>query len=178
MYFDDYPMFSLEKTAPETDALVSDFLDLLGWRHDRTGPKGKPFSPSFDVLGMTMDLAGLRQAGSVTLKNKEGRVEKIASKVVQVQQTGNLSLAEAQEIHGLLNFATGYFAGRSLKYCCFKISIERLVRGGSCLAEKYPARDDSPGYKHNDDTCVDRSWEGGVGGLGAVLLDESSGSRL
>ena len=105
-------------------------------------------------------------------------MEKIASKVVQVQQTGNLSLAEAQEIHGLLNFATGYFAGRSLKYCCFKISIERLVRGGSCLAEKYPARDDSPGYKHNDDTCVHRSWEGGVGGLGAVLLDESSGSRL
>lgn len=36
VYFDDYPMFSPEKTAPETDALVSDFLDLLGWRHDRT----------------------------------------------------------------------------------------------------------------------------------------------
>lgn len=64
-------MFAPEKIAQQTDALVSDFLDLLGWRHDRTGPKGKPFSPSFDVLGMTLHLAGLRQAGSVTLKGRE-----------------------------------------------------------------------------------------------------------
>ena len=41
-YFDDYPMFSPKGAAAETDALVSDFLDLLGWRHDRTGPKGTP----------------------------------------------------------------------------------------------------------------------------------------
>jgi len=69
VYFDDYPMFAPKKAAPETDALVSDFLDLLGWRHDRTGPKGKPFAPSFDVLGMTLDLTNLKQAGVVTLKN-------------------------------------------------------------------------------------------------------------
>ena len=47
-------------------------------------PRANRFSPSFDVLGMTLDLAGLRQAGSVTLKTKEGRVEKISSKVLQV----------------------------------------------------------------------------------------------
>jgi hypothetical protein len=121
VYFDDFPMFAPEKAAPETDVLVSDFLDLLGWRHDRTGPKGKPFAPSFDVLGMTLDLADLQRAGVVTLKNKEGRVEKIASKISGIQQEGTMSLAEAQELHGLLNFATGYFAGRSLKYACFKI---------------------------------------------------------
>ena len=73
VYFDDYPMFSPEKTAAETDAMVSDLLDLLGWRHDRTGPKGKPFAPSFDVLGLTLDMASLSQEGIVTLKNKEGR---------------------------------------------------------------------------------------------------------
>ena len=60
-------------TAAETDAMVSDLLDLLGWRHDRTGPKGKPFAPSFDVLGLTLDMASLSQEGIVTLKNKEGR---------------------------------------------------------------------------------------------------------
>jgi hypothetical protein len=191
VYFDDYPMFSPEKTAPETDALVSDFLDLLGWRHDRTGPKGKPFSPSFDVLGMTMDLAGLRQAGSVTLKNKEGRVEKIASKVAQVQHTGNLNLAEAQEIHGLLNFATGYFAGRSLKYCCFKI-FSLVDKGNShvkqlrdwCEEVLVLLKSIQPRtipLSINTRTVLvftDGSWEGGVGGLGAVLLDESSGSRV
>ena len=76
VYFDDYPMFSPEGSSQDTDALVSDFLDLLGWRHDRTGPKGKPFSPSFDVLSMTLDLSNLESTGHLTLKNKEGRVER------------------------------------------------------------------------------------------------------
>ena len=184
-------MFAPDKTAPETDAVVSDFLDLLGWRHDRTGPKGKPFSPSCDVLGMTLDLAGLRQAGSVTLKNKEGRVDKISSKILQVQQSGNMSLAEAQEIHGLLNFATGYFAGRSLKYSCFKI-FSLIDRGKSqssqlkawCEEVLVLLKSVQPRtipLSINTKTALvftDGSWENGVGGLGAVLLDESASSSV
>ena len=56
VYFDDYPMFS-PKIAEETDQLLADFLDLLGWRHDQTGPKGRPFDCNFDVLGVTLDLS-------------------------------------------------------------------------------------------------------------------------
>ena len=121
VYFDDYPMFSPESSAHETDMLVSDFLDLLGWHHDRTGPTGKPFAPSFDVLGLTLDLTGLRNDRSVILRNKGGRVKKIASKIAKVKDSGVMSLSDAQEIHGLLNFATAYFVARSLKYACFRI---------------------------------------------------------
>ena len=191
VYFDDYPMFSPEGSSQDTDALVSDFLDLLGWRHDRTGPKGKPFSPSFDVLGMTLDLSNLESKGHLTLKNKEGRVEKIAAKVLQVQQSGQMSLPEAQEIHGLLNFATGYFAGRSLRYSCFKIfsvvgkdqSIAEPTQDWCCdvlvLLENTKPR--TIPVAINSKTILiftDGSWEDGFGGLGAVLLDESSGSRV
>ena len=70
VYFDDYPMFLPEASAQETDTLVSDFFDLLGWRHDRTGPKGKPFASAFDVLVLTLDLSGLRNSDSVTLKQR------------------------------------------------------------------------------------------------------------
>ena len=52
VYFDDYPM-SPACSSDSTDHVVSEFLDLLGWRHDRTGPKGRPFASSFDVLGLT-----------------------------------------------------------------------------------------------------------------------------
>jgi len=140
---------------------------------------------------MTLDLAGLRQAGSVTLKTKEGRVEKISSKVLQVQQSGNMILTEAQEIHGLLNFATGYFAGRSLRYSCFKIfslvdkckSQARQLKAWCeevlVLLESVQRR--TIPININTNTVLvfrDGSWEGGVGGLGAVLLDESTGSRI
>ena len=140
---------------------------------------------------MTLDPTGLRQAGSVTLKTKEGRVEKISSKVLQVQQSGNMSLAEAQEIHGLLNFATRYFAGRSLRYLCFKIfslvdkckSQARQLKAWCeevlVLLEGVQRR--TIPININTNTVLvfrDGSWEGGVGGLGAVLLDESTGSRI
>ena len=115
VYFDDYPMFSPKASGVETGSLASDFLDLLGWRHDRTGPKGKPFHPSFDVLGMTMHLSGLQESQTITLNNKEGRIEPISSKVRKVQEAGQMALSDAQEIHGLLNFATRYFAGRALR---------------------------------------------------------------
>ena len=55
------------------------------------------------------------------MKNKEGRAEKIASKIEEVQRDEKMTLQDAQETHGLLNFANGYFAGRVLKYACFKI---------------------------------------------------------
>ena len=126
VYFDDYPMFSPRSLAEETDWMVSEFLDLLGWRHDRTGPKGQPFSSSFDVLGMTLNLAELQAHQRVIVQNKLGRVEKISQKIKAICNAGVLTLAEAQELHGLLNFATGYFAGRFLKYACFKISLWSL----------------------------------------------------
>ena len=119
--FDDYPMFSPDSSAQETDTLVSDFLGLVGWRHDRSGPKGKPFASSFDVLGLTLDPAGLRNDRAAMLGSKEGRVETIVSKINKIKDSGVMSLSDAQKIHGLLNFATGYFVGgRSLKYACFK----------------------------------------------------------
>jgi hypothetical protein len=95
----------------------------LGWRHDRTGPKGKPFAQSFDVLGLTLDLSGLRNNHSVILKNKEGRVDKISSKILKIKEVGVMSLSDAQEIHGLLNFATGYFAVPQLKNWCDEVFL-------------------------------------------------------
>ena len=89
VYFDDYPMFSPEQTAQETDTLVSDFRDLLGWRHDRTGPKGKPFAQSFDVLGLTLDLSGLRNNHSVILKTKKGESTKYLPRYSRLRRWGS-----------------------------------------------------------------------------------------
>ena len=121
VYCYDYPMFSPETSAQETDNVVSDFLDLLGWRHDRTGPKGKPFASSFDVLGMNLDLSGLRNANSVTLKNKEGRVENFflkfsMSRKIFVFATG-LSRALDAVPHGIPKwmYSGGRFFKRSIK---------------------------------------------------------------
>jgi hypothetical protein len=52
---------------------------------------GKPFHPSFDVLGMTMHLSGLQES-----QTKEGRIEKKSSKVRKVQEAVQMALSDAQ----------------------------------------------------------------------------------
>lgn len=51
-FYDDYPMFSPTELAEDADNSASELLDILGWRHARTGPKGQPFAESFNVLGV------------------------------------------------------------------------------------------------------------------------------
>ena len=91
-------------------------------------------------------------------------------------------LAEAQEIHGLLNFATGYFAGRFLKYACFKI-FALIDREGQGKAQLISWCDDVLAFLEavqprtvsiSLDTRTilvfsDGSWEDGVAGIGAVV---------
>ena len=69
-------MFSPEELATSADEAASELLDLLGWRHARTGPKGKPFESSFNVLGCSLSLDRVT-SGEVVLENKQGRLERI-----------------------------------------------------------------------------------------------------
>ena len=68
-----------------------------------------------------MGLEPLSRSRSGDVKNKNGRVDKISNKVLAIRDSGRMSLADAQALHGLLNLATGYFAGKFLKYAFFKI---------------------------------------------------------
>eukprot|EP00435_Cladocopium_sp_Y103_P021865 s4516_g5.t1 len=102
-----------------------------------------------------------------------------------------MSLAEAQELHGLLNFATGYFAGRFLKYACFKIfslvSIEaQRPRNLTTWCEEVltliraaqPRTIPTAVDTRNVIIFTDGSWESGVAGIGACIFDETTGMRL
>ena len=71
VFFDDFPMFSPVELCDSADESASELLDILGWLHAKTGPKGKPFESSFDVLGCNLNLAGVPE-GYVTLENKQG----------------------------------------------------------------------------------------------------------
>ena len=125
------------------------------------------------------------------VKNKEGRAEKIASKMQEVQRKENMTLQDAQEIHGLLNFANGYFSGGALKYACFKFFS--LVQKGEkhlshlkdwcndviiLLQESKPRKIPLGLDTRTVLSFTDGSWEKGTAGLGAVLIHETSGHSL
>ena len=190
VFYDDYTLFSPSESSEDADGVASDFLDLLGWRHARTGPKGLPFQEKFTVLGTEIDL-GRISTGTVTLANKPGRVERIIKLLEHHMEKGSVTLHEAQVAHGLFRHACGFFAGRSFVQLCnellslgnpvvrsttsqvksvcsyavevLKCSAPRVVK---CGLEKSPIL-----------VFTDGSWEKGEAGIGAVVLDQYTETR-
>ena len=191
VFYDDFPLFSPEELAVNADEAASELLDLLGWKHAKTGPKGLPFMPKFQVLGCCLDLAKLTE-GVLVLENKPGRVERLVENLSNIRKAGRMSLHEAQVIHGLLRYACGFFAGRHLHQVC----VERMALGGRAHSQTSADVVQFCDYAVSAlQSCVPRvihvshetkpvlvftdgSWERGVAGIGAVILDSATGQAF
>ena len=112
-YYDDFPTICISDIASLTSRCMSLLLNLLGWEHAQVGTKALDFDSEFTALGAS-DLSGLAQ-GKFVLGNKPGRVDKIVAMVKSVQEAGRITRAQAAEIQGHLNFASGFYMSRSLK---------------------------------------------------------------
>ena len=188
VFYDDFPLFSPTAGAAEADRVVSEFLDALGWRHAKTGHKGRPFSEEFEVLGMSLCLRGIAQ-GEVRLANKQGRVERIIDRLQEISNKGAISRQDAQVIQGLLQYASGFYAGRPLKHSSHILS--KIVGGLSfsprdlsdfCMHTVSLLRDEGPRIlKHSMVKDIvhlwtDGSWEQGVAGIGVAAHDCLTGT--
>ncbi|CAE7578571.1 unnamed protein product [Symbiodinium sp. CCMP2592] len=183
-YFDDCPLFAPEEGAQEADECISQFFTMLGWSHAVTGEKGKPCSSSFDVLGLTLDLSQL-QKGLVVLRNKPGRVEKILSEFDKVSEPEAITRHQIQVLHGLLNFAAGFYSGRVLKHLCYDLleflewrgpvafqRLQKLSARVKHVLESMPPRVLSCNFACESILVwTDGSWESGHAGIGACIWD-------
>eukprot|EP00435_Cladocopium_sp_Y103_P045469 s290_g13.t1 len=128
VFYDDFPFFSPAELAGDADASASALLDLLGWKHARTGPKGLPFAAKFQVLCCSLDLTGV-SSGELVLENKPGRLDRLQQQLLRMKNAGKLTLHEGQVLHGLLRYACGFFSGRHLFQVCAEIM--NLVSGST-----------------------------------------------
>ena len=189
VFFDDFPMFSPSELCDSADSSASELLDLLGWLHAKTGPKGKPFEDSFDVLGCNLSLANIPK-GLVTLENKQGRISRLADRLGEIRTLGKLHLHEAQIMHGLMRYACGFFAGRRLQQVCSEIFS--LTRPGfiqdsravtdfcdyalKSLADCRPRILEASAVQSPILIFTDGAWENRTASLGAVVIDTWDGS--
>eukprot|EP00435_Cladocopium_sp_Y103_P046528 s3318_g13.t1 len=114
VYYDDFPMLEMQETADSATEGVAAILDLLGWKFARAGKKAAPFSSSFDVLGISIDLSEIAN-GSIGLRNKPSRVESLSAILDKLVMDARVEPAVASSLHGQLNFAQGQFLGAPLK---------------------------------------------------------------
>jgi hypothetical protein len=106
-YFDDFSVLELDCLATDTQKLVDDLLDLLGWETKEQ----KPFAKRFDVLGVVCDLS-MAASGKVVFANKQSRIDEVASAAEAFVKRGILLQAEARSFRGRFVFASGQTFGR------------------------------------------------------------------
>ena len=189
VFYDDFPLFSPAELAENADKSASELLDLLGWKHARTGPKGKAFDSTFTVLGCNLDLSEVDK-GAITMENKPGRIDRLLEHLKKVEAANRISLHEAQILHGLLRYACGFLAGRHLFQVCAEVMAlgsgqskgnRRNLKdfcsyAAQALSSCKPRRLVANSERRPILVFTDGSWEAGHAGLGAVIVDTADGS--
>ena len=185
-YFDDFP--TVERTAgcKVLSLAVSAVLDMLGWTHAKEGDKALNFAEAFDLLGVNFNLATL-PAGVLTVSNKQSRLEKLCQTLDGISMEGEISAAKASELQGLLNFAVGYYSGKSLKHLvsAFMPYAERTGSSKTqelkslcayaklMLTSLAPRQHTVLGQRSPILIFTDGAWESGVATAGAIVVDGS-----
>ena len=183
VFYDDFPLLSPAASSDNADAIVSAFLDELGWLHAKTGVKGKPFAEEFDVLGMSLQLSSFGE-GKVVLANKQGRIERIIDRMQEIAARGEIRRHEAQVLQGLLQYASGFYSGRALKHASHVLAkISSGLHFGPkdlsdfCFHTVNLLRDESPRILSSSmitdvvHLWTDGAWESGIAGVGVAVHD-------
>ena len=114
VFYDDFALLEPSGGATLASMAAENLLELLGWKYATEGSKASKFEPCFNLLGAQLDLASLHE-GFVKVSNKPSRLVKLKELLAAMKQNRRISKSEAQSMHGLLNYASGFFLGQSLK---------------------------------------------------------------
>ena len=191
VFYDDFPMFQPCGLAKDADESASQLLDLLGWKHAKTGSKAAPYQARFNVLGCALDLSDI-SSGSVKLENKPGRIDRLVELLKKTSEEGALTRHQSQVIHGLMRYACGFFSGKYLHQVCAEV-----MAIGSAPSKKGPAeirsfcdyairmlqtsqpRQIHCGFEKKPILIfTDGCWEAGFAGIGAVISDVATGTKI
>ncbi|CAE7232143.1 unnamed protein product, partial [Symbiodinium pilosum] len=139
--------------AEKERSVMKGVLDILGWDFARDSAKGVSFGSVLNVLGVQMDISCLHQ-GTVVLTNKPERIDKLVAKLKRVEESGSVTLREAQVLLGWFNFASGH------AMTLLQTASPRLI---NCFQDLTPVMR----------IWTDGSWEDGEGEKALSLVNAS-----
>ncbi|CAE7225523.1 unnamed protein product, partial [Symbiodinium sp. CCMP2456] len=178
VFFDDYPMVATGSGSQILLKSASSVLNLLGWAHAEEGEKAPGFQQEFVALGVQISLNNLGQ-GRFTVSNKPGRVEKLVA-MIQEAATNPDVAKSLPELHGHLNFASGFFYNKGLKFVSKALNkassdpasevFQGLCRVAVSLLRATPPRSFDLSISGPPLLVfTDGAWESGRAGAGAVV---------
>lgn len=190
VFYHDFVLLEPQHTSTLASMAAENLLDALGWAFAKEGSKASGFNASFNLLGAQLNLSWLAE-GRIEVSNKEGRVDKLLKLLEDVSDAGSISRHMAQSIQGLLNYASGFFLGNSLKLpsrafaniiskpsCASREDLKKLCSFTSSILKQSKPR--TWGCWESGEPVIvftDGSFEDDRGLWGSVVIDMQSGNK-
>ena len=186
-FYDDYPTISPKASSSLLSKSMSNMLTLLGWDHAKVGSKAIDFAADFNALGISVQLGNLNK-GAFILCNKEGRIERLCAMLQKIGENGFISKSEAAQIQGHLNFASGFYISKALRFLSSSFSrladipkalgsrdLVALANLSIKMLQAIPPRAYvAESFKSPFLIFTDGAWESGIATGGAVTYDPVS----
>ena len=94
---------------------MSNMLTLLGWDHAKVGSKAIDFAADFNALGISVQLGNLNKEPSF-FATRRGASKLLCAMLQKIGENGFISKSEAAQIQGHLNFASGFYISKALRF--------------------------------------------------------------
>ena len=137
VFVDDFPTLEVTPLVKSASDAFSRLLNALGWAHATAGKKAVDFGDRWVALGAKFDVSRLH-LGELEVSNKEGRSDHIQSLAERMLDDGADLRQLATSLQGLLNFASGFTLGSSLKplaRTCSRIAARPASFGAEALKQ-------------------------------------------
>lgn len=185
-FYDDFIMASAPELSQSCSSSMEVLFNLLGWAYAKEGDKATTFGPTCQALGVVLDFD--RSAdGVLKVSNTPNRVQDIQATISEILSANLLSPALALQLRGRLGFTENFVMGRCGSWT-LKLLVEHAYQCTSFVPS--PELRDSLSFmlerlssnlsKEVKSSAAERftiycdaSFEGGSGGIGAVLYNAS-----
>ena len=184
-YFDDFPHVDVASAAMRTQAVMEEFMEILGWRIAKEPGKRLPPSGRFTVLGVVVDLEHAVE-GVVKVHNKPERAQELQEVLKEVEISGSFPPALAAKVQGRMMFAEAQCCGRWLLPVLEPVKMRAMMPATVKWADNQIVQSlrmcvkllkEAPSRTLNalssEEPCVvftDGAYEAGVASCGVVLI--------
>lgn len=110
-FYDDYSVVTSAALEKSTSWACESLFKLLGLKFAEEGPKCQPFSSSFKMLGVVMNLDE-SDARQITIGHTQERSSELSGNIARHLEAGTISSKEAERLRGRMIFFEGFSFGR------------------------------------------------------------------
>ena len=190
VFYDDFPFIEPAPLCTLASHSSEGLLKALGWRYSDDPKKSHPLKPPSTYWCVRLQVANLH-GGAFIVQNKPSRIEKIQKLLEETASLPQLSKRDAQVVHGNLNFAMGFFLGKSLMISArafahlttdrHRATLEQVQQlcawTHALIGELNPKTIEPGGEEIPVLIFTDAAYENDVATWGIVLIDTKSNTR-